>query len=306
MGETKLMGKAFGEEILRRLAETAEQGYSVSMEKVDKNNGQKREGIVIRAEGSRISPVYYLDVMYEQYLQGMSIGDLIEGIWQFYWEEARKKQFDVNDFVDWSRVKKRLFLRVVSTEMNGVLLETTVHKEMLDLSTVVYVRMEAPADGGVASVTVRKEHLALWQQSEEEVYELALQNTRQDNITFVSITNAISAMVSEGEREMLFGDNPMEFDSPLYVLTNEAGHFGAVHMLLPEVMDRIADEKEEDLYILPSSINEIMVLAVSEVHNLSCLREIVQDINEMQVPVEQRLSNHVYRYSKGKGLAIVA
>ena len=59
MGETKLMGKAFGDEIFRRLAETAEQGCSVSMEQVDKNNGQKREGIVIRAERSRISPVFY-------------------------------------------------------------------------------------------------------------------------------------------------------------------------------------------------------------------------------------------------------
>lgn len=52
MGETKLMGKAFGDEILRRLVETAEKDCSVSFEQVDKNNSQKREGIVIRAEGS--------------------------------------------------------------------------------------------------------------------------------------------------------------------------------------------------------------------------------------------------------------
>ena len=220
MGETKLMGKAFGDEILHRLEETAEQGCSVSMAQVDKNNGQKREGIVICAEGSRISPVFYLDVMYEQYLQGMSLNELIEGIWQFYWEETREQKFDVNDFTDWSRVKSRLFLRVVSTDMNREALENIVHKEILDLSVVVYVRLDNPAGEGVASVLVRKEHLALWQQSEEDVYALALQNTRQEKISFVSITNVISGMLSEEERELLLDDKWMAMESPLFVLTN--------------------------------------------------------------------------------------
>lgn len=306
MGETKLMGKAFGDEIFRRLAETAEQGCSVSMEQVDKNNGQKREGIVIRAERSRISPVFYLDVMYEQYLQGMSLEELIEGIWKFYWEEARKKQFDVNDFMDWSKVKNRLYLRVLSTEMNQEAMETTIHKEILDLSAVVYVRLDHPSGDGVASVMVRKEHLALWQQHEEDVYALALHNTRQENISFVSITNEISGMLSEEERELLFDNELLTMESPLFVLTNEAKLFGAVYMLLPEVLDQIVDEKGDDIYILPSSIHEILILKTSELNDPPRLQHMVQDINEMQVPMEQRLSNHVYRYSKENGLAIAA
>ena len=306
MGETKLVGKAFGDEILRRLVETAEQDCSVSMEQVDKNNGQKREGIVIRAERSRISPVFYLDVMYEQYLQGMSLEELIEGIWKFYWGEARKKQFDVNDFMDWSKVKNRLYLRVVSTEMNREVLETTIHKEILDLSAVVYVRLDHPSGDGVASAMVRKEHLALWQQHEEDVYALALHNTRQENISFVSITNSISGMLSEEERELLLDDKLMAMESPLFVLTNEEKLFGAVCMLLPEVMDQIVDEKGDDLYLLPSSIHEILILKTSELNDPPQLQHMVQDINEMQVPIEQRLSNHVYRYSKEHGLEIAA
>lgn len=306
MGETKLMGKAFGDEILRRLTATAEQSCFVSLEQVDKNNGQKKEGIVIRAEGSRISPVFYLDVMYEQYLQGISLEELIEGIWKFYWEEARKKQFDVNDFMDWSRVKSRLFLRGVSTEMNREVLETTIHKEILDLSAVVYARLDHPSGDGIASVSIRKEHLMLWQQCEEDVYAIALQNTRQEDISFVSITNEISAMLSEEEREMLLDDERLAMESPLFVLTNEAKLFGAVYMFLPEVMDKIADEKGDDLYILPSSIHEILILKTSELDDLPRLQHMVQDINEMQVPMEQRLSNHVYRYNKGTGLAIAA
>ena len=146
----------------------------------------------------------------------------------------------------------------------------------------------------------------LWQQCEEDVYTIALQNTRQEDISFVSITNEISAMLSEEEREMLLDDERMAMESPLFVLTNEAKLFGAVYMFLPEVMDKIADEKGDDLYILPSSIHEILILKTSELDDLPRLQHMVQDINEMQVPMEQRLSNHVYRYSKKAGLIIAA
>lgn len=306
MGETKLMGKAFEAEVLKRLLQTANCSNNVSIQTVDKNNDQKRRGIVIRSAGSKVSPVFYLDLMYEKYVEGMTLDQIVEAVWQFYSEDENIRKIDINDFLDWKRVKSRLFLRVISTDMNRVSLETAIHKDILDLSAVVYVKMELPPGDGAAYVIVRKEHLAIWQQSEETVYETALQNTRQENISFVSITNEISGMLSEEERELLFDDNLMAMESPLFVLTNEAKLFGAVYMLLPEVMDQIVDEKGDDIYILPSSIHEILILKSSELNDLPRLQHMVQDINEMQVPMEQRLSNHVYRYSKENGLAIAA
>lgn len=304
--EAKMERKVFDDEILQRLSETAEPGCSVSILQMDKNNGQKRAGIVIRAEGSRLSPVFYLDVMYDQYLRGASSDELVKGVWQFWQEEAGNRQFDVDDFLDWTRVKSRLFLRVVSTDMNRETLETAVHKEILDLSVMVYARLDHPSDDGVASVVVRKEHLAIWNQQEEDVYATALRNTRQEDISFASITNVISGMLSEEERELLLDDGLLEMESPLAVLTNKAMMFGAVCMVLPEVMEKIADEKEGDIYILPSSIHEILILKACEPDDLPQLQHMVQEINEMQVPVEQRLSNHVYRYSREDGLSIAA
>lgn len=306
MGETKLMGKAFEAEVLKRLLQTANCSNNVSIQTVDKNNDQKRRGIVIRSAGSKVSPVFYLDLMYEKYVEGMTLDQIVEAVWQFYSEDENIRKIDINDFLDWKRVKSRLFLRVISTDMNRVSLETAIHKDILDLSAVVYVKMDLPSGDGEAYVIARKEHLAIWQQSEETVYETALQNTRQENISFVSITNEISGMLSEEERELLFDDNLMAMESPLFVLTNEAKLFGAVYMLLPEVMDQIVDEKGDDIYILPSSIHEILILKSSELNDLPRLQHMVQDINEMQVPMEQRLSNHVYRYSKENGLAIAA
>lgn len=306
MEETKLMGKAFEAELLKRLLQTANCSNNVSIQTVDKNNDQKRRGIVIRSAGSKVSPVFYLDLMYEKYLDGMTLDQIVEAIWQFYSEDENIRKININDFLDWERVKSRLYLRVISTDMNRETLDTAIHRDYLDLSVVVYVKMDHPSGDGVAYVIVRKEHLAIWEQDEEMVYEIALQNTRQENISFVSITNAISSMLSERDRELLLCNERMVLNNPLYVLTNEACHFGAVYMLFADVMDQIVDRKGEDIYIIPSSIHETLVVAVSEVKNLSYLCDVVHDINEIQLPVEDRLSNHIYRYSKENGLAIAA
>ena len=306
MEETLLVGDAFGEELLKRMRQTASEGDAVSIETVDKNNGLKRRGIVIRSADSKVSPVFYLDLLYEKHWDNMTLDEIVQAIWLYYAEDENIKKIEVHDFLDWERVKSRLYLRVISTDMNRETLDTAIHRDYLDLSVVVYVKMDHPSGDGVAYVIVRKEHLAIWEQDEEMVYEIALQNTRQENISFVSITNAISSMLSERDRGMLLCDDLLAFDCPLYVLTNEASHFGAVCMLLPEVMDHIVDEKKDDLYVLPSSIHEILVVAVSEVNNVSYLRDLVQDVNEKQVLMEHRLSNHVYRYSKEHGLEIAA
>ena len=78
MGETKLMGKAFEAELLKRLLQTANCSNNVSIQTVDKNNDQKRRGIVIRSAGSKVSPVFYLDLMYEKYLDGMTLDQIVE------------------------------------------------------------------------------------------------------------------------------------------------------------------------------------------------------------------------------------
>ncbi|MDD6571717.1 MAG: DUF5688 family protein [Thermoflexaceae bacterium] len=306
MVETRFEGQAFEEELLKRLQQTAGDGDTVCIKTMDKNNGQKRRGIVIRSAESKVSPVFYLDLIYESYMEGMDLEQIVEVIWQYYAEDENIRKIDVHDFLDWERVKSRLFLRVISTDMNKISLETAIHKDILDLSAVVYVKVDCPSGVERASIIVRKEHLSIWGQREDDVYEIALQNTRQENISFVSITNAISSLLSERDLGLLLCDEQLAFDCPLYVLTNEASHFGAVYMLLPEVMDRIADEKEDDLYILPSSIHEILILPVSEVKEPSYLRDLVQDANEKQILMEDILSDHVYRYSKEYGLTIAA
>ena len=66
----------------------------------------------------------------------------------------------------------------------------------------------------------------------------------------------------------LAGGSPEDFDgdmkSPLYVLTNSQKWNGAAAMFWPEKIGEIADKIGDDLYVLPSSIHEVLCLPVED------------------------------------------
>ena len=69
-------------------------------------------------------------------------------------------------------------------------------------------------------------------------------------------------------------------------------------MAYPDVIKNFADRLEQDLIILPSSIHEVLIVADSNTYNYEDMSRLVKDINDSEVPVEDRLSNQIYRYSR--------
>lgn len=87
----------------------------------------------------------------------------------------------------------------------------------------------------------------------------------------------------------------------LYVLTNSRGINGAACMLYPHVLKEFAESLGEDLIILPSSIHEVLLTPSSVSLPPEELNEMVQAINQSDVPAEDRLSDHIYYFSRIQG-----
>ena len=85
---------------------------------------------------------------------------------------------------------------------------------------------------------------------------------------------------------------------PLYVLSNEEMHFGAVTMFYPGLLSVIADEFGCDLCILPSSIHEVILLPVEPDTDFGALHRIVSRVNDTEVEKEDILSYNVYRFNR--------
>ena len=83
----------------------------------------------------------------------------------------------------------------------------------------------------------------------------------------------------------------------MWVITNDRGINGAVSMLYEEKLHTLAEKLESDLYILPSSVHEVIAVSAS-MGEPNQLAEMVAEINMAQVSLEERLSNQVYHYDK--------
>ncbi|MBS5062662.1 MAG: hypothetical protein KHZ58_02695, partial [Hungatella hathewayi] len=65
-----------------------------------------------------------------------------------------------------------------------------------------------------------------------------------------------------------------------------------------------ADLLEQDLLILPSSIHEVLLLPYAEDICMEDLFQMVRHVNQTEVPVEDRLSDEVYRYKRAEDCII--
>lgn len=90
-----------------------------------------------------------------------------------------------------------------------------------------------------------------------------------------------------------------------FALSTQNLLYGAAVLLDTEYIAGISDKLDSDLYILPSSIHEIMLLSQS-VADVDKLKTLVSEINESVVKEQEVLSDHIYQYSRLTGEVSIA
>ena len=95
--------------------------------------------------------------------------------------------------------------------------------------------------------------------------------------------------------DMMIGEMPPE--NAMYVISNNRGINGAISMLYENELHTLAENLETDLYIMPSSIHEVIAVS-SDMGDPNELAQMVAEINMDQVSLDERLSNQVYHYDK--------
>ena len=194
--------------------------------------------------------------------------------------------------------KKSLFVKLVNTERNESLIEQSISKEFLDLSAVVRVVLKMDKEG-MASMALSKGDAEILGMTEEEIYAAALANTlRLFPPKLMNLGRYVEMSIGG---KLLFGEDEVT----TYILTNQKEVDGAIYFMSPEVVGAIAEALEDDLYILPSSVNEVLLVRASEVRDgVDGLKAMVRDVNETIVAEKEILSYSVYHYDKEHGITI--
>ena len=196
--------------------------------------------------------------------------------------------------------KKSLFVKLVNTERNESLVEQSISKEFLDLSAVVRIVLKMDKEG-MASMALSKGAAEILGMTEEEIYAAALANTlRLFPPKLVNLGRYVEMSIGA---ELPLGEDEVT----TYILTNQKEVDGAIYFMSPEVVGAIAEALEDDLYILPCSVNEVLLIRASELEDgVDELKEMVRDANETVVSEKDILSYSVYYYDKENGITIAA
>lgn len=281
--------KEFLDEVTKRLPSflTQYELNKIHVEEVCKNNGIICTSLVVSLRNENMSPSIYMDCFYELYRQGTSIENIINKI--VYEYENARKEMSSSDIVlpNKDNVKDKIFMRLVNYESNKKQFEDCPLVPYHDLA-ITFRYLVKNDENGIASAIVRNKDLKDWDISNERLYDIAKENTRR---LFPPELRRLDDMLREYDENI---DIPE--DSGLHILTNQQHINGATYMVYEDIIKEFAQNNNSDVYILPSSIHEVLLLPAKEDINKSNLEEMVKEINEYVVSPLEYLSDTVYKY----------
>ncbi len=273
-------------------------GRKAELKEMWRNNGRKETGLLLTGPGEQAVPVVYLEAHYKNLQEGKTFQAVLQEIQREYERHRLTGEMDVSAFTCWERAKETLGLKVINYQRNKELLKTLPHHRVLDLA-VVYCCMARMEAGQKGTILVHRAYMQMWGISEEELKRCAYashkKRSRRKVMPLDEVIFALEAERLEEEEGAL-----SESLTGVYVAMDSRNAYGASVLLFPETFRELAERYKSSLYLLPSSIYEVMALPAGSGEPRE-LAGIVREINQTQVLPEEQLSDNIYRYDRERG-----
>lgn len=312
MREERMSFEMFADLVKDSILQWMPERYSkaeVKLQTVKKNNNLKLKGLTIMLPERNMAPTIYLESFYERYENGTTMEEILEEIADIQIEHEVQDDFDTNSITDFEQCKDKIIPRLVSLEWND--LEEYPHVEMEDLAVIFFIDLGIDEHSSMG-IKVHNGLMNMWNIGVDELYKLAIENLEEKHaVTFRSMKDTMIDILLPEAMEAYDGDEiearryletMLPPDNTLYVLSNTFKAYGANAILDNNMMESIVEEFG-DIYVIPSSVHELLVVPADAGVEVSHLRSMVEDVNPT-VNLEERLSNNVYTYNLTDGLKI--
>ena len=265
-----------------------------------KNNGVMSEIMTVRKEGENAAPVFYMRDIYEQYLRGASADHLIDQMIVI----CRQCHADMMPMIgEWfesfENIRDRIIFRVVNYEKNRQRIAHCPFIRKLDLALTFRVLIEEE-ENQIGTVLISNDLMKRWEVTDSDLYKLAVTNMQR---LWKGVVEPVRDMIFEmadaqlsEEYHTFLEENDGAGEMPLYVMTNEIRLNGASVLFYTDCLKSFAASVGRDVFVLPSSIHEVLLIPVEEDVSAWDMRQVVEAVNHQLVSEEEVLSNHVYRY----------
>lgn len=287
------------EEFIEKLKDALSEHYSskgkIVVMEVKRNNNTKVHGLRLDRENLNMSPILYAEDFFPNYKAGVSLEEILSNIIEVF--DLHQNSFDISDIVDFEKVKNNVTFRVINYERNTEYLQNKPFIRVFDLAVVFYINLII--DGASGVIAVDNNLIGFWGIDISKLFELAKINTRRiEDISLVLISDIIEASLKDNpELTLLLGLSKIK-PIPMFVLTNKMGFKGAGCVLYTDVLTELAEKFESDLYVIPASIHECLLLPVLLLNEQIDLRSIIYSVNRNEIEQSDILSDNLYLFRR--------
>ena len=270
---------------------------SVTVECVKGNNGTSYEGLLVKTNDTQCFPVIPCEDLERALLEEeCDLAEVLDKVDEIL---DNRVDLDASFFMDYEKVRDKIYIRVINKEQNKELLEHAPHMEYLDLAATFRI---GPIHTGKieGSTLITYPLFREWGITEDELFEVAYENSFKVMPEVVSMAMLMRCMMTDDEVE---SEQVLELlaDSKEYMhVCGYRSLAGAACILNKELMQKFSEEVGADILILPSSIYELILLPMNESYSVERFVQIVNEVNQNVVPENEILSGHIYKYDRMK------
>lgn len=268
---------------------------------IHKSGGVSYEALMINLKDQEhfsAVPALNLTSAFQEYEQGRDLDSIVSGLADIRAHATLPGEVKAQAFLDYEYAKDKIFPRLINAKANAEYLSDKPHVDIEDLSVMYTMRIQEDSNG-VAEAIISNDLMEAWGVNAEEISNTAMANLAQRrpffaNIEEVLFGGGVKDMPSE-EFSSIEDIDPGQYDMPFFVLSNEHKTKGAVTVLDPKTMTQITNKLGE-VYIIPSSVDEVLIVPQSCVDSVAHLSKMVTDVNNEAVAPQDQLSNNVYEF----------
>jgi len=285
----------FVEDLRDKLYESGAE-VNLSVHTVNKLN-ESYEAVTVTPEGSNIGVNIPIDKFYEALDNGKSYDEVVDKAVDVISSGLNQRpDFDIDSLSDYSQMKEKLAMEVVSADANKEMLETVPHQNIEDMA-VVYRFVLNSDDEGRASILVTNQLIKSMGVTPEQLHNDAMENAPVIKpVEIKGMSEVMAEMMGVEQAEMLGIFPVAPEDEKIYVATVPDKVHGAGVLAYQNFMEQAAERAGGDFFILPSSIHEILIVPDKGEMGLKDLEAMVREVNATQVAPADKLTDSVYHY----------
>lgn len=255
-----------------------------------------------------VMPTFYFEDLYDAYSHH---NDLTRELYEISdsMKNAITKGISMSEDISLKTVKKNVIAELVNPEVCRAYIDGIPHREFLNLY-IIYRWVLNIDESGVYSGIIDNELMSAVEMDEQMLYECAMRNTRKMIVpqikNFDTVVRGMMRREGSSESEIKRVTKNLNKDNRVYMLTNKYHFKASTALIYSEVLDQIARKADSDYYIVPTSVNESLIVPVKAGIEPEKLQEMLTESNNYYFSNDDNmLSDTVYYYDRNESVLLI-